>query len=452
MRVLFVDDDQSLCTWVEGALQRRGYDVVWTTSAAAALDRIEREAFDVVVSELQVPQLNGAALWEGIVVHRPDVPVIVITAYGSMDRAFAAIRAGAYDFIAKPFEIDALELAVNRAAQHRTMREELKRLRSLAQPGPVPGLVGDSHVMNELRGLITQLAQTDGPVLISGESGSGKAIAARALHDQSRRKSGPFVALDCGAMPKALIEAELFGHDVGAFTHARSARVGLFEQANGGTLFLDEIGDLPIDLQPKLLRALEQCVVEPVGAARELAFHTRLVAATNRDLAAATSEGRFREDLYDRIHGLELSMPPLRARGSDVLLLAQQFVREFAVRAHKAVTGLSPGAAERLLAYVWPANVRELRNCIERAVALTRLDQITVEDLPERIRTYRASYVVVASDNPSELAPLEEVERRYILRVLESVQGNKSLAARILGVDRLTLHRKLERYRETGSS
>ena len=448
-RVMFVDDDKSLCTWVEGALARRGYEVESRSSADEALELVSQRDFDVVVSDLKLPRINGVALCERLVANRPDMPVIVVTAFGSMDAAIAAIRAGAYDFIAKPFEIEALSLAIARAAQTRSLRDEVKRLRSLAQmPAEDSGLLGESHAMLELRGLLAKVADTDSSVLISGESGTGKEIAARALHRSSRRKNGPFIAVNCAAMPEALLEAELFGHDKGAFTDAKNSRTGLFKQADGGTLFLDEIGDMPIGLQPKLLRALEQRTVRPLGSNHELTFDTRLIAATHRDLASAASEGRFREDLFYRINVIELALPPLRARGSDVLLLGQHFVREFAERSHKPVTGLSPGAAERLLAYVWPGNVRELRNCIERAVALTQYEQITVDDLPERIRAYRSSFVVVASDNPAELVPLEDVERRYILRVLESVQGNKTLAARILGLDRVTLYRKLERYRE----
>jgi two-component system, NtrC family, response regulator AtoC len=448
-RMLFVDDDKSFCTWVAGSLARRGFDVQVSSSSVEAIELVAANEYDVVVSDLQIPQLDGVALCERVVANRPNLPVIVVTAFGSMDAAIAAIRAGAYDFIAKPFEIEVLELALKRAVQHRQLRDEVKRLRSLTESSlESTGLLGESKAMLALRGLLAKVADTESSVLITGESGTGKEIAARALHAHSRRKNGPFVAINCAAVPEPLLEAELFGHDKGAFTDAKSARPGLFMQADGGTLFLDEIGDMPLSLQPKLLRALEQRSVRPIGGQHELPFDTRLIAATHRDLASATTEGRFREDLYYRINVIELNMPALNARGSDVLLLAQHFVREFAERAKKAVKGLSPGAAERLLAYVWPGNVRELRNCIERAVALTQFEQITVDDLPERIRTYHSSFVVVASDDPTELVPIEEVERRYILRVLESVNGNKTSAARILGLDRVTLYRKLERYRE----
>jgi two-component system response regulator HydG len=251
------------------------------------------------------------------------------------------------------------------------------------------------------------------------------------------------VAINCAAMPETLLESELFGHTRGAFTDARSDRVGLLVQASGGTLFLDEIGDMPLGMQAKLLRVLQERKVRPVGADREIPFDVRIVAATNRDLDTAVAEQRFREDLYFRINVIQISVPPLRARGNDVLVLAQSFVEQFAGRAGKTVTGLSTAAAERLLSYTWPGNVRELQNAIERAVAVTRFAEITVEDLPERIRDYRVSHVLVASEDPSELAPMEEVERRYIARVMEAVGGNKTLAAKVLGFDRKTLYNKL---------
>jgi two-component system, NtrC family, response regulator AtoC len=447
VRVLFVDDDPSLCQWVEGSLIRRGYDVHTCLTAQRALELVAGEDYDLVVSDLNLPSMNGVELCERIASNRPELPVIVITAFGSMDTAVQAIRAGAYDFIAKPFEIEVLAIAIERAASHRRLRAEVKRLRTLTEIAPESGLIGDSQAMRELRSLLAKVAESDSSVLILGESGTGKELAARALHAQSQRKRGPFVAINCAAMPEALLEAELFGHEKGAFTDAKSARVGLFKQADAGTLFLDEIGDMPLALQPKLLRALEQRTIRPLGSSSEQAFDVRLVAATHDDLATAAAEGRFREDLFYRINVIELGLPPLRARAADVLLLAQRFIGEFAARAGKPVRGLSPLAAERLLNYVWSGNVRELRNCIERAVALTQFDELSVDDLPERIRAYKPSHVLVASDDPKELVPLEQVERRYILRVLDSVHGNKTMAARILGLDRVTLYRKLERYR-----
>jgi len=293
------------------------------------------------------------------------------------------------------------------------------------------------------------VAATDASVLITGESGTGKELVARSLHARSDRSDHPFVAINCSAMPENLLESELFGHVRGAFTDAKTERPGLFRQAEGGTLLLDEIGELSLALQPKVLRALEERKVRPVGGSGEIPVDVRLIAATNRDLEAAVQEKRFREDLYFRINVVQLHLPPLRARGSDVLLLAQHFLEQIAARFGKPVTGISHNVAEKLLAYDWPGNVRELRNAMERAVALTNYEQLAVEDLPERIRDYRTSRLVLDGADPSELLPMEEVERRYIRHVLKAVGGNKTLAAQALGLDRKTLYRKLQRSGDT---
>jgi len=446
-RVLIVDDEPSLCELLEAGLRRRGFVVASSHTAAAALQRLEDQPFDVVVTDLSMPEMDGIELCTRVVANRPDLPVVVLTAFGSLDSAVAAIRAGAYDFITKPVQVDALAIAVERAASHRKLRDEVKRLRiEVAGTRKFDELIGESSAMRALRDIVARIADTDASVLITGESGTGKEVVARALHRAGRRKDGPLVAVNCAAMPEPLLESELFGHVKGAFTDARAPRQGLFAQADGGTLFLDEIGDMPIGLQPKLLRALEERKVRPVGSSTEIPVDVRLICATNRDLETEIEEKRFREDLYFRINVIHVDLAPLRARGADVLLLAQHFVREYASRFQKSVAGLSAQAAQRLQNYAWPGNVRELRNCIERAVALTRYEDLTVDDLPEKIRDYRTSHVVVAADDPSELVPLDEVEKRYVLRVLEAVGGNKAVAARILKVDRRTLYRKLEAY------
>jgi two-component system response regulator HydG len=450
-RILAVDDDRSMCEVLETGLRDHGFEVRWTTSASEALDLLGTAEIDVIVADLNMPEMSGLELCERIVANRPDVPVIVITAFGSLETAVAAIRAGAYDFITKPLDVDALALALERAVQHRSLREEVKRLRLLVDaPRRSDTLIGKSPAMDRVRDLLDRIADSDASVLITGESGTGKEVVARVLHRQGRRHAGPFVAINCAAMPEPLLESELFGHVRGAFTDARTARTGLFVQASGGTLLLDELGDLPMALQPKLLRALQERAVRPVGGDVEVPFDVRLIATTNRDLESAVEEERFREDLYFRINVIHIPLPPLRARGHDILLLAQHFLVHTAARANKQVTGISSGAAERIMAYDWPGNVRELQNCIERAVALTRFEHITVDDLPEKIRAYRRSHVLVASDDPSELVPLEEVERRYILRVMEACRGNKPLAAQVLGLGRKTLYRKLEAYARAG--
>ena len=447
-RVLVVDDDASMCDMLVSDLGELGFEVKARTAAPAALEALVASEFDAVVADLNMPGMSGLELCERIVASRPDVPVIVITAFGSIQTAIAAIRSGAYDFVTKPLEVDALGLALERAIQHRRLSDEVRRLRQAVEEGRRFGtLLGTSPAMRRMYELLDRIADSNASVLVTGESGTGKELVARALHERGRRKAGPFVAVDCASLPEPLLESELFGHVRGAFTDAHAARKGLFVQASGGALFLDEIGDLPLALQAKLLRALQTRSVRPVGANDEVPFDVNLIAATNRDLESAVEEGRFREDLYFRINVIHVEMPPLRARGGDVLLLAQHFVDRYAAQAGKRVTGLSPDAAERLLAYVWPGNVRELENCIERAIALTRHETIGLDDLPEKIRGFQRSHVLVAGDDPSELAPLEQVERRYILRVMEAVGGSKTLAARVLGIGRKTLYRKLEQYK-----
>ncbi len=445
-RVLLVDDDRALCETLAAGLGRRGFEVCWRTSAEEALAAAAAEDFDVVVTDLNMPGTSGIELCSRLVENRADVPVVVLTAFGSFDAAVSAIRAGAYDFLSKPVQLDLLAIALQRAAQHRALREEVRRLRSGALRAPDGELLGESPAMQRVHDLVARVADSESSVLITGESGTGKEVVAHAIHRQSRRREGPFVAVNCAAMPEALLESELFGHVRGAFTDAREARHGLFVEARRGTIFLDEIGDMPLGLQPKLLRALQERRVRPVGGTSEVPIDARFITATNRDLESAVDERRFREDLYFRINVIHVELPPLRARVGDILPLAQRFLRELAGRAGKDVTGISPAAAAKLIAYPWPGNVRELQNCVERAVALTRHEQILVDDLPDRIQLHRSSSLVLGGDDPSELLPMEEVERRYILRVLEAVAGNKTAAARVLGFERKTLYRKLERF------
>ena len=449
-RVLLVDDDQPLCETLEAGLARRDLAVAWRTSATEALALLDQSDFDVIVTDLQMSQLDGIAFCERVLARRPDIPIIVLTAFGSFDAAVAAIRAGAYDFISKPVQLDVLAIALRRAAQHRALREEVKRLRSVVDAPASSDLLGTSPAVRAVRDVIARVADSEASVLITGESGTGKEVVARALHSTSRRHDAPFVAINCAAMPEALLESELFGHARGAFTDAKEARAGLFARAARGTIFLDEIGDMPIGLQPKLLRVLQERTVRPLGTSSEVPIDVRVVAATNRDLESAIEDRRFREDLYFRLNVIHIELPPLRARGGDVLLLTQHLLRKAAEREKKNVLGVSPAAAERLVAYSWPGNVRELQNCIEHAVALARYEQIMPEDLPEKIRSYKSSHVLIVADNPSELVAMEEVERRYILRVVEAVAGNKAAAARILGIERKTLYRKLERYGHGG--
>jgi len=449
--VVIVDDDESMCEMIAEDLRRRGYDVSWHASAEEAFRPIVEGECDVALTDLRMGGMSGIELCERIVANRPDVPVVVMTAFGNLEAAVAAIRAGAYDFVTKPIELGILHLTLKRALDHGALQEKVKLLSAeVERADRFDELLGESMPMHRLYDQLERVAGSDASVLITGESGTGKELVAQALHGRSRRSSGRFCAVNCSALPEALLESELFGHTRGAFTDAHTARKGLFLEADGGTLFLDEIGDCPLALQPKLLRAVEQRRIRPVGAEKEVPFDVRIIAATNRDLETAVEERRFREDLYFRINVIQMELPPLRTRGSDVLLLAQQFVERFAAQSGRRVTGISQGAASKLLAYTWPGNVRELRNAIERAVALTRYESVAVDDLPDRIRAYESTHVVLGSDDPRELVPMEEVERRYILHVLKTVAGNKALAARVLGIDRRTLYRKLKSFGVAG--
>lgn len=450
-RILVVDDEPEMATVIEQALTRRGYVATQQHGADGAWELLEREDFDVVVTDINMRGMNGLELTERIAKNRHDVPVIVITAFGSLETATAVLRAGAYDFITKPFEIDQLVVGVERAIQNRRLREEVKRLREeVARAKPVTELIGDSPTMKKVHDTVARVAETDATVLVTGESGTGKELVARALHKRSKRSDGPFVAINCAAVPETLLESELFGHVKGAFTDAKAAKKGLFLEATHGTLFLDEVGEMPLGIQAKLLRSLEERAVRPVGGTGETPFDARILAATNRDLESLVESGRFREDLYYRVNVVHLALPPLRARGGDVLALAQQFIKRYAEPMGKKVSGFSSPVAERLLAYSWPGNVRELQNCIERALALARFEELTVEDLPPKVRDYKPSFVVVATEDPTDLVTMEEVERRYIQHVMEAVGQNKTQAAKVLGFDRTTLYRKLERYKLGG--
>lgn len=446
-RVLSVDDNQDQCDLLDAAITRLGYESKSTTSPAEALELVANEHFDAVVTDLGMSEMDGLVLCERVLGTKPGIPVLVVTGQGSMEAAIGAMRAGAYDFLVKPLDPKLLGISVARAVQHHRLTSEVQRLKEQLSDTPLTTkLVGDSGSMRRVHDLVNRVGASDASVLIHGETGTGKELVARAVHNASTRRDGPFVALNCAAVPASLLESELFGHARGAFTDAKNARQGLFLDASGGTLFLDEIGEMPVEMQAKLLRALQERTVRPVGANAEMPFDARIVAATHRDIDQDVVEGRFRQDLYYRINVVRIDVPPLRDRGGDVLKLATFFLGRFSARSPKGRLDLSPPVAERLLAYDWPGNVRELENCMERAVALARFEQLTLEDLPEKIRAYRADRFVMSADDASEIVSIAELERRYIIRVIKMLNGNKARAAQLLGLDRRTLYRKLERY------
>lgn len=436
--VLVVDDDGDLRALLSTAIARLGHRVSTAPDAAHARALVAGGEIDVVLTDVRMPGEDGLSLCRHLVATHPELPVVVLTAFGTIEAAVEALRLGAFDFLQKPVDLDVLRFAIGRAVAHRRLH---RRIHTLEARDDL--LIGDSAVMRALRELVARVAPHDATVLVLGESGTGKERVAQSLH-RARGRGGPFVAIHCAAMPDTLLESELFGHVKGAFTDARHDRVGLFVQAQGGTLFLDEVGELPLPLQAKLLRVLQERCVRPVGSVHEVPFDARLVAATNRDLEELVREGRFREDLLYRLQVVAIEVPPLRARGRDVLELADRFRRELAEQYGKPVRAIAPDALVRLLAHPWPGNVRELRNAMERAVALAGGDVLQLADLPRSVTEAEASDDALFG--PDELVPMDEIERRYVRHVMERVGGNKSSAARILGFDRKTLYRKLERY------
>lgn len=444
VHVLVVDDDRDVCEVVHADLTRRGYRVTWFTSAAQALAALDITDFGVLFVDIQMEGMSGLDMCRSALARRPALIVVVTTGDSTIEHAIGALRAGAYDFITKPISMDALALTLERAVRQRALQDEIIRLRKRVGHQELPNLVSGSLAMQRVTDIVNRVAGSDASVLITGESGTGKELVARGIHERSGR-TGPFLAINCAAIPENLLESELFGHVRGTFTDARNAHPGLFAESNGGTLFLDEIGDMPMGMQAKILRALQEHRVRPVGSAQEVEFNARVITATHRDLESDIEERRFREDLYYRINVVRIEVPPLRARGNDILLLAQHFLQRAAKRASAPPIRLSRPVAEQLMNYDWPGNVRELENCIERIVALSQCDETSIEDLPPKIKKHRPSEVVTVSDDPNDLPPLSIVEERYIRKVLAAVGGNKTLAAKVLKLDRRTLYRKLAR-------
>jgi two-component system, NtrC family, response regulator AtoC len=428
-RVLVVDDDRGMCEMLATGLAQRGMSVVWRVSADDALRALASEPFDAAVADMRMPGMDGLTLCRRVGVGWPDLPIILMTAFGTFEAAVDAMRAGAHDILAKPFELD--ELAALLAATHRHA------------PREATAIVGESPVMVRLRSVIRRVARTETTVLIAGDTGTGKELVARGIHDASARRDGPFVALNCAALPESLADSELFGHVKGAFTDAAAGHAGVFARASGGTLFLDEVSELSLRTQAKMLRALEQRVVRPLGSAGEIEFDARIVAATNRSLEDAVACGEFRQDLLFRLQVVQLEVPRLRERGEDVILLANHFLAR-----DEPTAALAPDVVAAIRGYAWPGNVRELRNCIEHALAMRTRPIVTLGDLPDRIAAGQSVPRVEAS----ELQPLRRVQHDHVIRVLEAVGGNRARAARILGIGRRTLYRILARARRASAA
>jgi nitrogen regulation protein NR(I) len=452
-RILVVDDEEQMRDLLAKVLERKGYHVSVCGDGTEALASLEREPVDLVVTDVRMPGLNGMEALRAIKELNPEIVVIIMTAFGSIDQAVQAVKDGAYDYINKPFKIDEILLTIEKALDERRLRHEVSSLRQeLRTRYHFENLIGKSRAMQDVFHLIEQVAGSRSTVMVYGKSGTGKELVAKAVHYNSPRATKAFVAVNCAAIPAELLESELFGHEKGAFTGAIATKVGKFELATGGTLFLDEIGHMRLDLQAKILRALQEREIERVGGTRTIKIDVRVLAATNRDLKKAIEEGTFREDLYYRLNVVPITLPPLRQRREDIPLLVDHFIAKYNREFARNVKSFSAGATAALYQYDWPGNVRELENVIERAVALAQSETISLRELPMDISILGGMLGgKVIEDIQKAGFTLREArghfERQYILSILEKVQWNQTEAARVLGLHRNTLAWKLQRLR-----
>ncbi len=442
-RILLVDDEPAIADWLRIVLEGEGYDVGVAGDSVSALGQMTEREFALALVDLVLPDGDGLQLLQQLKSKDPSLEVIIMTGHSSIAKAVEATKQGAFYFVAKPFDSAEMLTLVSKALERRRLLAETSDLkRRLAEQSGLGELLGGSAAMRRMFDLLESVAGSDANVLIVGESGTGKELAANALHAKSTRAGGPNVKINCAALPKDLIESELFGHVKGAFTGATTDKSGLLEEAHKGSVLLDEITEMPMDLQAKLLRVLEDRQVRRLGGSRTVPVDFRLICSTNRDPETAVRDGRLRQDLYFRINTVTVSMPPLRERGSDIAILAKSFLERFREKHVRPVEGIDPEAYRRLLAYQWPGNVRELEHAIERAVLVARGKEITLSDLPEPLRAEMGS---ATASQPSS-GSLEEIERVSIVRALESTGWNKQAAAAVLGLRRPTLYSKMRRH------
>ncbi len=448
--ILIVDDELEMRQYLKELLEEERFHVAVASDGHEALRHLENESFSVVLTDLRMKGMDGLGLLEQVVRLHPESNLIIMTAFGTVESAVEAMKQGAFDYLTKPIKSEELLLVVGRALRDAQLRQEVRQLRQqVSREYAFDQILGRSKSMKEIFDLIRRVADTQTNILITGESGTGKELVAKAIHFNSQRKTGPFVPVNCAAIPELLLESELFGHVRGAFTDAKTDKRGLFEEAQGGTLFLDEISEMPMMLQAKLLRAVQEREIRRVGATKSTPIHVRLIAATNVKLAEEVKAKRFREDLYYRLNVIEIRLPPLRERREDIPLLVHGLLDKSPTAKEKGVTGVAESAMARLMDYAWPGNVRELENVIERAATLTQGTKIHLEDLPPCIREITGEGQII-EDAVEQMLPLDKLEHAYILRILEKMDGNKYQTAHILGIDRKTLYRKLSEMESRG--
>jgi len=442
-KILVIDDDLEMCGLLSDVLKGEGFSVLAIGESLEASKALKKEEFDVIVTDLKMKGLKGLDLLEEAKQVAPMTPVIIITAFGTIESAIKAMKLGAYDYITKPFKMDEIVLTVKKALENRLLKKEVVRLKKEVESRyHFHQLIGKSPSMQKIYDLIQRISDSSGNVLITGESGTGKELVAKAIHYNGVRKEGPFVAVNCAAIPETLLESELFGYKRGAFTDAKTDKKGLIFGATDGTLFLDEITEMPPMLQAKLLRVIEEKEVRPLGDTNSHPIDIRIISASNRDIRSLIREGRFREDLYYRLKVIDIELPPLRERREDIPLLVQHFTDKSSGETKKKISGVSEDALKLLVDYSWPGNVRELENVIQRAVTLTQYETILPDDLPSSmLQEIREN---VLDRGLREKYSIDQLEKEYIRKILIEVGGNKSKAAEILGLDRKTLYRKLE--------
>ena len=449
--VLICDDDRAHRIMLRALLTDWGYDITEADDGSEAIEKAHGHPFDLILMDVRMIRVSGLEALEAIKAYNPTIPIVIMTAFASVETAVEALKNGAYDYLTKPLDFDKLKITIRRAMEHTRFKFD-KRLEKeeLVTSFDQGNMIGQSPSMVSLLDTLCHVAPSDATVLIYGESGSGKELIAQAIHFNSPRREKPFIRINCAALTETLLDSELFGHEKGAFTGADRPREGKFRQADGGSLFLDEVGEMSTGMQVKLLRAIQEREITPVGGDRIISVDVRLIAATNRNLPQEVREGRFREDLYYRLHVVALTAPPLRKRKEDIPLLAQYFLSTFAEKNRKTIKGFTPAAMDQLLKYEWPGNIRELMNTVERGVVLTRTDYVDGENI-SLIQALSSSPPVITGghkedQHPDAILPLEDVEKETILNTLDLVAGNKSEAARKLGITRRTLHQKLKKY------
>ncbi len=443
--VLIAEDEANMRRVLCALLERDGYRTLEASDGAAALDSLAHESVDAILTDLRMPKMNGLELLEAVRRTHPEIPVIMLTAHGTVGSAVEALKQGAFDYLTKPFDPDEIRQVMEKAVSTRRLAAREARLPSDEDPEPL--LVGESTLLRDVRRVIERVAPTPATVLITGESGTGKEIVARSLHRASAVRGGPFVKVNCAAIPEGLLESELFGYEKGAFTGAAARKPGRFELADGGSLFLDEIGEMPLSAQPKLLRAIQEGRFYRVGGTETLHVSVRLVAATNRDLRIEVNAGRFREDLFYRLHVVPIELPPLRARPEDIPMLARLFLERFAAKLQRPVTGIDPVALDALRAHPWPGNIRELENAIERATLMCDGTTLTARDLPPEVAAGTRPSAAPASATPLReriRAATQRIERDAILEALRLTEGNVTRAAKELGLSRRGLQLKMK--------